>query len=72
MKTTVRVFHAPGIELEIQKEASIYVPQGEIFFLAAGTSMTTIHAERRRAEAAESKYINLLKGLEYWKARALK
>jgi hypothetical protein len=66
--------HAPGDDVEIERQPSVYAPRGIVYlvppksdFLTMARTMYSLEQERNDWIR---RYDNALAGLNYWKARA--
>jgi hypothetical protein len=77
MKTTAVVLHHPADEVIIDHQPCIYAKRGMLYLMVppnldspAGFFISLHDRERKISEWIRS-YDNVLKGLHYWRARAL-
>ena len=73
-KKIINLFHAPNINVEIKTQISIYAPPDTIYFAPENNDITwfkTIYLAEKEKNEFIRKYDNALKGLNYWKDKAL-
>lgn len=69
------IIHAPGVEIDIQKESSIYAPRDSIYLMPNQDSFEHFVKSMYQLEKEKNEWIrsydNVLRGLRYWKSKAL-
>ena len=77
MRKKITIIEAMDVDIEVEKEKSIYVKHGMSYIMtdkAGNAEFTELMIKRAKREVDEyrHKYDNVLRGLCYWKSRALR
>ena len=74
-KRTLTLIHSPSVELEVKTEPTAYCPNDYIYFVGDKdkyiSHLRTISEAEAQVNEWIRRYDNLLKGLYYWKEKAL-
>lgn len=74
MKSVLKLVYAPCNEIEVVHVQSVYAPNDNVYLVPEKESTLTWFKNLRQVEEQRDdwirKYDRLLKGLNYWKARA--
>lgn len=75
MLSSITIITDPSTKIEVLQETSVYAPKGYVYILPEKESLITmarsIHQAEREKNEWIRKYDNLLKGLNFWKDKAL-
>lgn len=72
-KVKITLVHSIDVDIIVVKENSIYAMPETVYVVPDRESdieMSSIDIERKKTEKHKTRYENVLKGLNYWKAKA--